>query len=120
MKVYHIFREGIQQDCCWFRYRVDANKRLKEYWRPSKEKIKSEDFDSLGEVPPCDVVGGLNSGRCANCWRKLKIDWLNHIKIKDMKKDNFKSKGVESVLDGMPLPSESDKVVTDYIKRCSK
>lgn len=84
MRVYHIFRDGIQQDCCWFRYRVDANKRLREHWRPSKEKIKTDEFDSLNDVPSCDAVVGLNSERCANCWRKLKIDWLNHIK-KDAK-----------------------------------
>lgn len=87
MKVFHIFREGIQQDCCWFRYRADANKRLREHWRPSKEKIKTDEFDSLNDVPSCDVVGGLNSERCANCWRKIKIDWLNHIKIENMKKE---------------------------------
>lgn len=118
MKVYHIFRDGIQQDCCWFRYRNDANKRLREYWRPNKEKIKAEEFDSLDEVPSCDVVGGLSSERCANCWRKLKIDWLNHIKINDMKKENYKGK--ECVLDGTPLPSESEKEITAYIKRSSK
>lgn len=90
MRTYHIFREGIQQDCCWFRYRADANKRLREHWRPSKEKIISDEFDSLDKVPPCDVAGGLKYPRCEHCWRKLKIDWLNHIKIENMKKEkNF-------------------------------
>ena len=90
MKVYHIFREGIQQDCCWFRYRADANKRLREHYRPSKEKIKIDEFDSLNDVPPCDVVGGLNSERCANCCRKIKNDYLKHIGDINMKKEeNF-------------------------------
>lgn len=87
MKVYHIFREGIQQDCCWFRYRADANKRLREHYRPSKEKIKIDEFDSLDDVLPCDVVGGLNSERCANCWRKIKYDYLKHIGDMNMKKE---------------------------------
>lgn len=81
MRVYHIFRDGIQQDCCWFRYRNDANKRLREHWRPNKEKIISDEFDSLDKVPPCDVIGGLKSPRCEHCWRKLKKDWQDHIRV---------------------------------------
>lgn len=107
MKVYHIFSGGIQQDCCWFRYRVDADKRLKEHWRPYNEKIKFDEFYSLDEVPACDVVGGLRSDRCANCWRKLKIDWLNHIKIKDMKEKEFDANVIDD--------SEFDNI--DKIKR---
>nr|DAP29061.1 MAG TPA: hypothetical protein [Caudoviricetes sp.] len=46
MRVYHIYRDGIQQDCRWLRYRDYANKRLR-----------------------------------GHCWRKLKIDWRDHIKV---------------------------------------
>lgn len=81
MKVYYIFREGIQQDCCWFRYRDEANRRLREHWRPRKERVVSEEFDSLSDVPSCNIVGGLGFPRCEHCWRKLKIDWLNHIRV---------------------------------------
>ena len=44
----------------------------------------------MNDVPPCDVVGGLNSERCEHCWRKIKNDYLKHIGEINMKKEeNF-------------------------------
>lgn len=78
--MYHIFRDGVQQDCCWFRYRQDADKRLREHWRHGKEKVKSDEVASWDDVQPCDVHGGLVFDRCSQCLRKLRIDLTNHLK----------------------------------------